>query len=286
MCTVVIDVPSNAGEPVRLLAVRDEDRDRPWRGLGPWWPERGGILGVRDDRAGGAWLAVDPGASRLAVLLNREDLSGRGDDEVVSRGAIPLDAVGAGIPNRPATRGFNLVEVDATGAHLVEWDGLETRRTRLAPGTHMVAHHAVDDPGTPRIARWLEGFRRAGVAAGQEWWMPWLGVVEEATADPSASVLRRDEHDGHVLESLLVCAASVGPAGVEVHEATLADPGRWDDGIVAGLRDGVRVSSASAERPRPAALAADGRPADAAPTRSAAPVVEGRPDPTRADVAQ
>ena len=236
MCTVVIDVPANPGEPVRVLAVRDEDRDRPWRGIGPWWPERGDVFGVRDDRAGGAWLAVDPAAHRLAVLLNREDLSDRGDDEVVSRGGVPLDAVGTGIPDRPATRGFNLVEVDAAGAHLVEWDGLVSRRTRLTPGTHMVAHHAVDDPGTPRIARWLGAFREAGLAEGSDWWMPWLGVVEEATHHPEASVLRRDAHDGLVLESLLVCAASIGPEGVDVREATLVEPGRWDAGLAEGLR--------------------------------------------------
>ncbi len=248
MCTVVIDVPAEPGEPVRVLAVRDEDRERPWRGLGAWWPERPGILGVRDDRAGGAWLAVDPDARRLAVLLNREDLSDRRDDEVVSRGAIPLDAVGDGIPEVPPTRGFNLVEVDAHGAHLVEWDGLEARRTRLAPGTHMIAHHAVDDPGTPRIARWLGAFRDAGLAPGEDWWMPWLGVVEASTSDPSASVLRRDEHDGHVLESLLVCAATVGPEGIEVREASPVEPGAWDDGLVEGLQHGIRALSS-----RPAA---------------------------------
>ncbi|WP_285135931.1 NRDE family protein [Microbacterium sp. lyk4-40-TSB-66] len=236
MCTVVIDVPETAGEPVRLLAVRDEERDRPWRGLGPWWPERGGILGVRDDRAGGAWLAVDPVAGRLAVLLNRQDLSTRSDDEVVSRGAIPLDAVGDGIPDRPVTRGFNLVEVDADGAHLVEWDGLVAQRSRIAPGTHMIAHHEVDDPVTPRIGRWLEDFRRAGTGAGEDWWMPWLDVVARATGDPSASVLRRDAHDGHVLESLLVCVASIGAEGVDVRQATPAEPGRWDDGLIEGLR--------------------------------------------------
>lgn len=239
MCTVVIHVPPGAGEPVRLLAVRDEERDRPWRGLGPWWPERGGVLGVRDDRAGGAWLAVDPGAGRLAVLLNRDDLSGRPDHEVVSRGGIPLDAVGVGIPDRPATRGFNLVEVDAEGAHLTEWDGLEARRARIAPGTHMIAHHAIDDPATPRIGRWLDDFRHAGVDGGEDWWMPWLDVVARATSDPSASVLRRDEHDGHVLESLLVCAASVGTDGVDVRQAIPAQPGRWDDGLIAGLRRGI-----------------------------------------------
>ncbi|WP_082450432.1 NRDE family protein [Microbacterium sp. Leaf203] len=244
MCTVVIDVPASPGEPVRVLAVRDEDRDRPWRGIGAWWPERDGVLGVRDDRAGGAWLALDPAAHRLAVLLNRQDLSDRPDDGLVSRGGVPLDAVGAGIPDRPATRGFNLVEVDAAGAHLVEWDGVVSRRTALAPGTHMVAHHAVDDPGTPRIARWLEAFRAAGPAAGSDWWMPWLGVIEKATHEPESSILRRDAHDGLVLESLLVCAVSIGPDGVDVREATLAEPGRWDDGLVAALRERTPLTGA------------------------------------------
>jgi uncharacterized protein with NRDE domain len=59
-----------------VLAIRDEDPDRPWSPLGRWWPEsHGGVIGVRDVRAGGAWLAADPGAGRLAVLLNRADVS-------------------------------------------------------------------------------------------------------------------------------------------------------------------------------------------------------------------
>ena len=69
MCTVVVRVPEPDGGPVRLLAVRDEDPARPWRPLGPWWPEHPGVRGVRDDLAGGAWLAADD--KRLAVLLNR-----------------------------------------------------------------------------------------------------------------------------------------------------------------------------------------------------------------------
>lgn len=242
VCTVVIDVPAAPGDPVRLLAVRDEDRDRPWRGLGPWWPDRPGVLGVRDDRAGGAWLTVDPDRRRLAVLLNREDLSSRTDDEVVSRGAIALDALGGGIPDHPPTRGFNLVEVDATGARLVEWDGLAVRRTPLSPGTHMVAHHAVDDAGTPRIARWLEEFRRAGLAADSAWWEPWMRVVEQSTHDPASAILRHDAHDGLVLESLLVCAASIGPDGVEMREARLAEPGHWDAALPSRLLTGDPLS--------------------------------------------
>lgn len=239
----MIEVPAQPDGTTRLLAVRDEERDRPWRGLGPWWPESPGVVGVRDDRAGGAWLAADPHAGRLAVLLNREDLSGRADDEVVSRGGIPLDALSGRLPAAPRTRGFNLVEVDASGAHLVEWDGLVARRSRLRPGIHMVAHHAVDDPGTPRIARWLDDFRSAGTADAEDWWMPWLDVIASATVDPGASVLRRDAHDGHVLESLLLCAASVGADGVDLRQAALVEPGTWDEGLPERLHDGVPSGS-------------------------------------------
>ncbi|NLE97708.1 MAG: hypothetical protein GX596_06935, partial [Propionibacterium sp.] len=69
MCTVVIRVPEpDSEEPVRLLAVRDEDPGRPWRTLGQWWTP--GVVGVLDELAGGAWLAADD--ESLAVLVNRE----------------------------------------------------------------------------------------------------------------------------------------------------------------------------------------------------------------------
>ncbi|MHA4801737.1 hypothetical protein, partial [Enterococcus faecium] len=75
-----------------------------------------------------------------------------------------MQSVAGSLPEAPVTRGFNLVEVDADGATVVEWDGLAARRTRLAPGTHMIAHDGPDDPTTPRVGRWLEDFRRAGIA--------------------------------------------------------------------------------------------------------------------------
>ncbi|WP_370429006.1 NRDE family protein, partial [Microbacterium sp. NRRL B-14842] len=59
MCTVVIDV--EVAGSARLLAVRDEDPAREWDALGEWWPEEyPGVIGIRDRRAGGAWLAVNP----------------------------------------------------------------------------------------------------------------------------------------------------------------------------------------------------------------------------------
>ncbi|PNA34677.1 NRDE family protein, partial [Pseudomonas sp. MPR-AND1A] len=61
MCTVIVRVPDDPRHPTRVLAVRDEDPEREWNPLGDWWPEaHPGVIGVRDVRAGGAWLAAAP----------------------------------------------------------------------------------------------------------------------------------------------------------------------------------------------------------------------------------
>lgn len=232
MCTVVIRVPDDPGAPVRLLAIRDEDPARPWNPLGAWWPEpHEGVVGVRDARAGGAWLAADAESRRLAVLLNRADVSTRPEDELVSRGGIVLDAVAGRLPpGEPATHGFNLVHVDAAGARVLTWDGERLRTTALEPGTHMIAHDDVDDAGTPRIARWLAEFRAAEPAADGEWWMPWVEVLRRsAELEPTddEAIIRDNRPHGYPTLSLLACVASISPGGVDVHYGELDRPGRW-----------------------------------------------------------
>lgn len=93
MCTVIIHVPERAEHATRMLAVRDEDPTRPWDAPGPWWPdEYPEVIGVRDRRANGAWLAEDSPAGRLAVILNRDVLSVP-DGSLESRGGIVLASV-------------------------------------------------------------------------------------------------------------------------------------------------------------------------------------------------
>ena len=54
MCTVIITVPDDDTQPVRLLAVRDEDPGRPWDRLGAWWPDLyPGVVGIRHRLATG-----------------------------------------------------------------------------------------------------------------------------------------------------------------------------------------------------------------------------------------
>ncbi|MGX5770949.1 NRDE family protein [Microbacterium trichothecenolyticum] len=232
MCTVVIRVPASADEPTRVLAIRDEDPARPWNPLGRWWPEANdGVVGVRDVRAGGAWLAADPAAGRLAVLLNRADESTRPESELVSRGSIVLDAVAGRSPaGEPATHGFNLVEVEGPHARVLTWDGATLRTTELEPGTHMIAHDDVDDSATPRIVRWLGEFQATAPATDGRWWMPWVEVLERSAELPptdDGAIIRDNRPHGYPTLSLLACVASVSAHDVDVHYGELREPGQW-----------------------------------------------------------
>ncbi|GAA3658730.1 NRDE family protein [Microbacterium marinilacus] len=237
MCTVVVRVPpppadADAGvEPVRLLAVRDEDPQRPWNPLGEWWPDRPGLIGVQDRLAGGAWLAAE--GPRLAVLLNRAGHpAGVGPEELESRGGIVLASVGGQSPaGTPRTLGFNLVEVDGTAATVTSWDGERITRRELPPGTHMLAHDDVDDEATPRIRQWHRAFERAGTPAGDGWWDDWVAVLaDSARLDPAddRAIIRDNHPHGYPTVSLLACVAEVSPAGADVRYAQLDRPGAWN----------------------------------------------------------
>ncbi|WP_350350999.1 NRDE family protein [Microbacterium sp. A8/3-1] len=231
MCTVVIDV-AEAGS-ARLLAVRDEDPERDWDALGPWWPEQyPGVIGIRDRRAGGAWLAVDPEQRRLAVLLNREDVGGLPLDRAVSRGTLALESVAGRSPVGPLPmHGFNLLEVQPEGARVLSWDGAALRTTVIEPGTHMIAHDDLDDPGTPRIAAWLPEFRALGPAAADEDWVDaWVGLLAASarlSPEDDRAIIRDNRPHGYPTQSLLYCTAAVTPDGVAVHDRTLPRPGHW-----------------------------------------------------------
>ena len=236
MCTVVIHVPEPDApahdRAVRLLAIRDEDPERPWRPLGPWWPQtHPALVGVQDVRAGGAWLAADVDTGRLAVLLNRAETLA--DPSPASRGGRVLArAAGRRWTRPPRTHGFNLVDVAARGARLLQWNGIAERETAIPPGTHMIAHDDLDDPATPRIARWLDAFRSAPPAAGDAWWEPWLDVLDTSAglaADDDEAIVRDNRPHGYPTQSLLVCVASIDGDGdgADVRYGELPEPAAW-----------------------------------------------------------
>ena len=235
MCTVVLRVPEPGDGDVRILAVRDEDPHRPWRPLGHWWPERPGVRGVLDELAGGAWLAHDD--SRLAVLLNRAGGSTLAVPS--SRGSLVLDAVaGRGLPDPLTTLGFNLVRVENDSAVVTSWEEGEPRTVELAPGTHMVAHEDVDDPRTARVAAWLDAFA-AAPTEGEAWWEGWFDVLRQTTSVgplDDRAIVRDNRPHGFPTQSLLVCAASVGPRRTTADMVTLERPGVWNELNLRGSR--------------------------------------------------
>ncbi|MGZ0711232.1 NRDE family protein (plasmid) [Coraliomargarita sp. W4R53] len=232
MCTVVVRVPPSPDDAVRVLAIRDEDPAREWNALGPWWPEtHAGVVGVRDARAGGAWLAADPATSRFAVILNRADISARPESALTSRGAIVLDSVAGVTLTEPVpTHGFNLVTVNQSGANVYGWNGEHLTTTALTPGTHMVAHDGVDDSYTPRIARWLPHFRESEIDDAERWWMPWIKILERSAmlgSTDDRAIIRDNRPHGYATQSLLACVASITRAGVDIRYGELDEPGHW-----------------------------------------------------------
>ena len=233
MCTVVIDV-ENAGS-ARLLAVRDEDPLRAWDSIGAWWPEDyPGVIGIRDRRAGGAWLAANPAERRLAVLLNRADVHDLPTSHPVSRGALALESVTGHSPVAPLPmHGFNLLEVGPEGARVLSWDGVDLRETQIVPGTHMIAHDDLDDATTPRIAAWLPEFRALGPTVDSpDWTAEWTALLAASTALPpedDRAIIRDNSPHGYPTQSLLYCVASVTDAGIEVRDVALPSPAHWTD---------------------------------------------------------
>jgi len=233
VCTVVIDVAPSSGEGARLLAVRDEDPDRPWDDLGEWWPDaHPGVIGIRDRRAGGAWLAADPAAGRLAVLLNRADVLDLPEDSVRSRGSLALESVAGRSPQGPLPmHGFNLLEVTPEGSRVLSWDGVELRETAVPEGVHMIAHDDLDDPRTARIEAWLPRFAAsADSTSAAAWDARWVGVLAESarlSPEDDRAIVRDNHVHGYPTMSLLFCTAEVASGSLQVSSRVLADPGHW-----------------------------------------------------------
>lgn len=238
MCTVIVQVPESASESVRLLAVRDEDPLRAWDPPGAWWPELPGVIGVRDRRAGGAWLATRDNG--LSVLLNRAESTHShlpATSGLLSRGAIVLDDVtGTPVPDPPQTASFNLISARPGTATVTSWDGETLQHLNLEPGMHMVAHHDADDPRSARIEKWLPEFTKL-TSLGSDWRTGWVDLLARTTKLPVSddrAIIRDNHTHGYPTASLLVCTAEIPSdpnAHVQLESAILSGPAVWDSPV-------------------------------------------------------
>ena len=237
MCTVIIRVPEEPREATRIIAVRDEDPARPWDELGQWWPDTDpGVLGVRDIRAGGAWLATQPAAGRLVVLLNVGPPTAPRPG-LTSRGQVVLDAASNRTPpTSRQTAPYALLVADGNNASLEISDGESVRHEGLPPGVHMLVNSpVVNDFSVARVERWLPRFRQEVPAPDAEnWFGPWLGIMQDSGELPAtndAAIIRDNTPHGIGTFSLLMVTATITRDHVEADYVEFDKPGDWDSRI-------------------------------------------------------
>lgn len=171
MCTLAIYVRALPGLPLVIAANRDEFLDR--EATGPvTLSETPRIVGGRDLRAGGTWLAISEHGVVAGLLNRRTEALPIASKR--SRGELPMTALAERSAADAAARlgrldgetynAFNLLVADRDEAWVAQNHGHAMRITPLAPGLHLVSNLDVDDPRCPKIARSHVRFAAAGDA--------------------------------------------------------------------------------------------------------------------------
>lgn len=185
MCTVVTE--RAPGEPLRILAIRDEFVTRAFDLPECWWPDQPTVVGGRDQIAGGSWCVSDPSTGLTALVLNRTERR----TGTPSRGVLPLAAVRHGHAwtehvSHSEMAGFTLVLAGPDGVVAWTWDAAELVRRDLDDGVHVFTTAGVDadDDKGRTLAREFST-------------RPWLNVVSQRppSDDPAALIVRHEVDD-------------------------------------------------------------------------------------------
>ncbi|SDO40761.1 NRDE family protein [Desulforhopalus singaporensis] len=157
MCLLFISYKGAPGVRLVVAANRDEFLDRPTVCLDVI-DENRKILGGRDLRCGGTWLAVASGG-RIGAITNYRDPS-MTKENAPSRGDIILDflrqKVSASVylhklhRRKSEYNGFNLVLADDTG--LWYYSNISCEIKQLFPGFYGLSNHLLDTPW-PKVER-------------------------------------------------------------------------------------------------------------------------------------
>jgi uncharacterized protein with NRDE domain len=155
MCLLVFAWQTLAARPLVLAGNRDEFHDRP-AARADWWDDH--VVGGRDLRAGGTWLAAARDG-RFAVVTNfREPMAeGRGPR---SRGALVTEYLRGEAPPHDLAREFAARGDDYAGFNLLLGSPEQlvylSNRGRgpelLEPGVYGLSNHLLDTPW-PKLAR-------------------------------------------------------------------------------------------------------------------------------------
>lgn len=160
MCLIVFDWRPGSAIPLRLAANRDEFHDRPSAALAVW-DDAPGIIGGRDLRAGGTWLAAHE-RGRLAAVTNVRDPEFKAPVDGPSRGALVrdaleceslpewLNALAEGGAERYA--GFNLLVGNGHKLWHLHHGRDATRLQEVSAGLHGLSNASLDTPW-PKLER-------------------------------------------------------------------------------------------------------------------------------------
>jgi hypothetical protein len=249
MCTAIVSVDPSSPVPVLLVGVRDEFVARSWDPPARHWPDRPALVGGRDRRAGGTWLAVDPDTPRAATVLN-----GRGrmapERGRLSRGELPLRVAAdgkLGDLDLPRFDPFHLIGAEPDAVRLWSWDGDELVEQPLGPGLHLVVNRglegsgplsgdAEDDHMSQRIAHFRPPLAAAvrpepGPGGPVADWGEWLPLVEGdglARTDKRALLPLVDLGGGGVWGTTSVSLVALARDAVRFDfSASPGDPRAW-----------------------------------------------------------
>lgn len=236
MCTAIVGYDPGTRVPLFLAGVRDELADRAWHPPARHWPDHPGLIGGRDDLAGGTWLALDPAVPRVACVLNGVGRAAP-EERRRTRGELPLLLAETGMlegdlaPYDP----FHLIGAEPASVRLWSWDGERLTGRKLEPGLHIVVNSGLAEPGTrggddhmsARVAHFRPLFEAA--ARDRE---AWMRLLDGDGLDPSenrALIVRRDLGDGRVWGTTSISLTALGPEGVMSYDFTAApgDSGAW-----------------------------------------------------------
>ncbi|MCK0715514.1 NRDE family protein [Chromohalobacter sarecensis] len=193
MCLIVFDWRPGSDTPLRLAANRDEVHDRPTQALAPW-PDTPSLVGGRDLRAGGTWLAASQ-SGRFAAVTNVRDAHTAAPTSPPSRGALPYQALTHEAPldwlealassEARAYAWFNLLYCDGVTLMHVHHGPTGTMLTRVAPGVHGLSNATLNTPW-PKVIRAREGFE--GTLTQTPWQTPALELMQDTQTAPTPNL--------------------------------------------------------------------------------------------------
>lgn len=225
VCLGLLRFDPDAEWPVLLTSIRDEFLARPAEPPDAWWPQdHPGLVGGKDGRAGGTWLAVDPVLRQVAAVYTPGKPTAP-DSGLRSRGEIPLlalRAAGSGDPQLIVPSQYEPFSLLVAGADLVTWsvwkDG-EWSVTQIEPGMHALNNWGLDVvDASARQARWRPQFGAAVPASvsmsgsSQDSWASWIDLLAhepEPEKEDSLFLLRTVKDEGYGTKSASLIA--IGP---------------------------------------------------------------------------